>query len=65
MSILDILFRHMFNLYDEKEICENKSDSKESYNNDIEKCLWEIKDDLNLTTEEIETAMKDNNRREK
>lgn len=63
MSFFDLFLRHMFHINEEIHDDDKDSENKNvSYYSDIEKCLWEIKDDLNLTTEEIEIAMKDSGR---
>ena len=59
MTFFDFLW-HKREILDDEAIESVEKDNTEhaqSKSDEIERCLWEIKEDLGLTTEEIETAI--------
>ena len=59
MTFFDFLW-HKREIIDDEVIESAEKDNAEHVQNksdEIERCLWAIKEDLDLTTEEIETAL--------
>ena len=59
MTFFDFLW-HKREIIDDEAIESVEKDNTEhvqSKSDEIERCLWAIKEDLDLTTEEIETAL--------
>jgi hypothetical protein len=59
MTFFDFLWHKREAIADEaiEVLEEDNTEHVPSKSDEIERCLWEIKEDLNLTTEEIETAL--------